>query len=60
MSFGAMAPFDWDCLALATGVLSLSPSLDRDGVAGTFKGRAVDIRYHWTLLSSRDNARGDR
>lgn len=58
MSFGAMAPFDSDCLALATGVLSLSLSLDRDGVAGTFNGRAVDIRYYWNLLASCDNAAG--
>lgn len=44
ISFGSIAPFDSNGLVVATGVFSLSFSLDLAGVAGTFKGSAVDMR----------------
>lgn len=39
MSLGAIVPsFDGICCLDATGVLSLSNSVDFEGVAGTFRG----------------------
>ena len=38
MSFGAIVPFDGPACLIAIGVLSLSPSVDFEGVAGTFNG----------------------
>lgn len=39
MSLGAIVPnFDGICCLGATGVLSLSNSVDFEGVAGTFRG----------------------
>ncbi len=39
MSFGAIVPrLDGPACLMAIGVLSLSPSVDFEGVAGTFNG----------------------
>jgi len=39
MSFGAIVPnFEGPACFMATGVLSLSTSVDFEGVAGTFSG----------------------
>ena len=43
MSFGAIAPFDGPACLIAIGVLSLSPSVNFEGVAGTFNGWGLDI-----------------
>ena len=53
MSFGAIVPcLEGPCL-FATGVLSLSSSLDLEGVTGTFNGCAecLDIcQCHWQYV----------